>query len=185
MNYDIKRMPVEGLRKYVNNPKEHTPEQVRNIARSLEEFGFVWPVLLDKDNTVIAGHGRLQAAELLGMAEVPAMRAEHLTPGQVKAFRIADNRLAVGNWLEDPLRVELEGLADLDFDLGMLGFDDKELNDILKKAWKEDDAPGGEASEGEAPEAFQVLVTCGEEARQVALIERLEKEGYQCRALVS
>ena len=185
MDYSIKLMPVTELTQYVNNPKEHTPEQIKNIAQSITEFGFIWPILLDKENMITAGHGRLLAAKHLGLTEVATMRADHLTEEQVKAFRLADNRLAQANWLEDPLREEMEALVKVGYDLALTGFSDKELNDAMKKA-HDPAAPVVEAETSEeADEKFQVLVTCKEEPEQVKLIERLDKEGYQCRALIS
>ncbi len=91
----IEYVPPHALTPAPDNPRVHAPQQVHAIARSIETFGFTAPLLVDRNGQVIAGHGRLEAAKLLGLAEVPVIRQEHLTPAQVKAYRLADNRLAV------------------------------------------------------------------------------------------
>jgi ParB-like chromosome segregation protein Spo0J len=120
---------------YANNPKSHPDEQVEEIMASISQFGFVNPVLLDGDNCVIAGHGRLAAAERLGIEWIPAIRLKHLSAEQVIALRIADNAIpAKGVWNAELLEEELATLRNVQFDLGSLGLDDikmPEIEDVL------------------------------------------------------
>lgn len=114
---------------YARNAKKHDPEQVAKIAGSIREFGFNNPVLIDQDNGIIAGHGRVMAAIKLGLESVPVIRLSHLTETQCRAYILADNKLAElgGGWDEEMLKVELEELATLDFDISELGFKIEEI----------------------------------------------------------
>jgi len=128
----IEQVLVEKLIPYVNNSRTHSEEQVAQIAASIREFGFNNPVLIDKDDTIIAGHGRIQAARKLRLAEVPCVRLEHLTETQRKAYIIADNRLALNaGWNEELLTIELNDLLADGFALDILGFDSDELKRLL------------------------------------------------------
>lgn len=122
---------VKDLIPYVNNTRTHDEKQVKQIAASIKEFGFTNPVLVGESNDVIAGHGRILAAEKLGIDEVPTIELKGLTEAQKKAYIIADNKLALNaGWDEELLKLELSVLNDLDFDLSITGFDQKEI-DIL------------------------------------------------------
>ena len=128
----VTQIQLEQLIPYVNNSRTHSDEQVAQIAASIKEFGFNNPVLVDKDNGIIAGHGRVQAARRLGLTEVPCVRLEHLTKTQRKAYIIADNRLALNaGWDNELLTIELNDLLADDFALELLGFDPAELKDLL------------------------------------------------------
>ena len=128
----IERIGVEALLPYAKNSRTHSDEQVAQIAASIKEFGFNNPILIDKDNTIIAGHGRLLAARRAGMAEVPCIRLDHLTETQRKAYVIADNRLALNaGWDNDMLTIELNELLEDNFALDILGFDSNELKALL------------------------------------------------------
>jgi len=128
----IEMHAIEGLIPYVNNSRTHSESQVAQVAASIKEFGFTNPVLIDDDNMIIAGHGRIQAAMRLGLAEVPCIRLSHLTENQKKAYIIADNKLALNaGWDEELLRLELGNLDENDFDLSLTGFDDDELKNLL------------------------------------------------------
>ena len=123
---------VNDLIPYVNNARTHSPEQINKIRASLREFGFVNPLIIDRDNNVIAGHGRLEAAKAEGYAEVPCVFVDEMTEAQKKAYILADNRMALdAGWDDDLLKVELEALQGLDFDLGLTGFDEKEIADLF------------------------------------------------------
>lgn len=123
---------VNGLIPYVNNSRTHSDEQVKQVAASIREFGFTNPILIDENSTVIAGHGRIMAANLLGLAQVPTITLAGLTDAQKKAYVIADNKIALNaGWDEELLKVELQGLKDLDFNLDLLGFDVDELGAML------------------------------------------------------
>lgn len=125
----INNKKVTELIPYVNNARTHSDEQVIQIAASIKEFGFTNPVLIDGENGIIAGHGRLMAAKKLGLEEVPTIELKHLTKTQKKAYILADNRLALNSgWDNDLLALELGELSDDGFDLDLLGFDDTELS---------------------------------------------------------
>ncbi|HYF08418.1 MAG TPA: site-specific DNA-methyltransferase [Acetobacteraceae bacterium] len=125
-------MPIAALVPYANNARTHSDAQVAQIAASIREFGFTNPVLVDGQNGVIAGHGRLLAARKLGMTEVPVIELAHLSPAQRRAYVLADNRLALSaGWDEDLLRIELGALRDEGFDLGLTGFEADEIAGFL------------------------------------------------------
>ncbi len=127
----IKWEAVDKLIPYAKNARTHSDEQVAQIAGSIKEFGFNNPVLVDKDNSVIAGHGRLMAARKLGMDKVPVVELDHLTESQRKAYVLADNRIALNSgWDTSMLSLELQDLKD-DIDLSLLGFDPDELDALL------------------------------------------------------
>ncbi len=117
---------------YVNNSRTHSDQQVQQLASSIKEFGFTNPILIDEDGGIIAGHGRLMAAQKLGLDEVPTITLEGLTEAQRKAYVIADNQLAMNaGWDFEALRIEVDRLSELDVDIDLLGFDDDFLNDLL------------------------------------------------------
>ena len=125
---------VKDLIPYVNNSRTHSEEQVNQICASINEFGFTNPLLIDEKDSIIAGHGRLMASKKLGMEEVPCIVLEGLTEAQKKAYIIADNKMALNaGWDEELLKIELENLKELDFDLELTGFNVDELDDILGK----------------------------------------------------
>ena len=127
----IELRKVEDLIPYVNNTRTHSSEQVTQIASSIKEFGFTNPVLLDENNGVIAGHGRIMAAKLLQLDEVPTITLKGLTEAQIKAYIIADNKLALNaGWDEELLKVEIEALQEMDFNIDLLGFDMDELEEL-------------------------------------------------------
>ena len=125
---------IDKLIPYVNNARTHSPEQINKLRSSLREFGFVNPVIIDKEFNIIAGHGRVLAAKAEGIKEVPCVLVDYLTETQKKAYIIADNRMAMdAGWDEELLKVELESLQEEAFDLSLTGFDDKELTDLFKE----------------------------------------------------
>lgn len=131
-NREIVYKNVAELIPYARNSRTHDKDQVSQIVASIKEFGFTNPVLIDDEGLIIAGHGRVQAAQKLNLKTVPTICLDYLTEAQKKAYVIADNRLALNaGWDFDMLKVELNDLNDLDFDVSLLGFDDKEINDIL------------------------------------------------------
>lgn len=129
---ELQLISVDQLIPYVNNARTHSPEQINKIRASLREFGFVNPLIIDRNNNVIAGHGRLEAAKAEGYTEVPCVFVDEMTEAQKKAYILADNRMALdAGWDDDLLKVELEALQDMDFDLGLTGFDEKEIADLF------------------------------------------------------
>lgn len=130
--YDYKISKTADLIPYVNNSRTHSEEQVNQVASSIKEFGFTSPVLIDEQGGIIAGHGRVMAAKKLGLDEVPSIVLAGLTEAQKKAYVIADNQLPLNaGWDIDTLRLEVETLQELDFDLGVLGFDSEVLDKLL------------------------------------------------------
>ncbi|HEL9645055.1 site-specific DNA-methyltransferase [Streptococcus porci] len=123
---------INELIPYVNNARTHSDTQIAQIAASIKEFGFLNPVIVSSDNTILCGHGRYYAAQKLGLEKIPCIKEEHLTEVQKKAYIIADNKLALNaGWDNDLLTIELSDLQGVDFDLDLLGFDDKELSKLF------------------------------------------------------
>ena len=126
-------VPTDKLIPYVNNARTHSAEQVNKLRASLREFGFINPVIVDKDLNVIAGHGRILAAKEEKIPEVPCVYVDYLTEAQKKAYILADNRMAMdAGWDEELLRVEIEALQAEAFDVSLTGFDEKEISDLFK-----------------------------------------------------
>ena len=129
---DFQLVNTDKLIPYVNNARTHSPEQIKKLRSSLREFGFVNPVIIDREYNVIAGHGRLMAAKEEGITEVPCVYVDHLTDAQKKAYILADNRMAMdAGWDEELLAVEMSELQEMGYDLSMTGFDEKELADLF------------------------------------------------------
>lgn len=131
---EMKLVPIDRLVPYINNARTHSPEQINKLRSSLREFGFINPVIIDRDYGVIAGHGRILAAKEEGITEVPCVFADYLTEAQKKAYIIADNRMAMdAGWDEELLRVEIEALQAEAFDVSLTGFDPNEIDDLFKE----------------------------------------------------
>ena len=129
---EMKMVETSKLIPYVNNARTHSQEQVNKLRGSLREFGFINPVIIDSDFNVIAGHGRLMAAKEEGIEEVPCVLVDYLTEAQKKAYILADNRYAQdAGWDEELLRLEIEALEGMDFDVSLTGFDDQEIADLF------------------------------------------------------
>jgi DNA modification methylase len=149
---------LKDLRAFEANARKHSQEQIAELARSIERFGFAAPVLIEADNTVIAGHGRLEAARLLELERVPAIRLDHLTPEQARALRLADNRLAqLSTWDEEQLAAELRTLGELNVELDGLGWSGDELEALFADQTGEEvaasDAKADNAERSSAPAA--------------------------------
>ena len=129
---EMQLVPIGKLVPYVNNARTHSKEQITKLRSSLREFGFVNPVIIDREFNVIAGHGRILAAKEENIEQVPCVFVDHLTEAQKKAYILADNRFALdAGWDEDMLRVEMEALQDMDFDISLTGFDEAEIADLF------------------------------------------------------
>lgn len=138
----VEPIAITAVKPYDGNARTHTKKQIRQIARSIETFGWTNPVLIDEGRRVVAGHGRLEAAKLLGLDEVPAIRLRDLSDAQVRAYIIADNRLAeLAGWDEEMLSVELKALTEieLDFDIEITGFETAEIDSLIKGPVEADD----------------------------------------------
>jgi len=128
----VQKYKVEDLIPYVNNSRTHSEEQVAQIAASIKEFGWTNPILVDGSKGIIAGHGRLQAAKKLKLTEVPVIELKHLTETQKKALIIADNKLALNaGWDEEVLKLEFQELLEAGFDIELIGFDTKTIDELL------------------------------------------------------
>jgi len=149
----IEHLATDALVPYARNSRTHSPEQVAQIAASIKEFGFTNPVLIDADNTLIAGHGRVMAAQSIGLATVPAIRLAHLTDAQRRAYVIADNKLAENaGWDMATLAREVEDLQADGYDIDLLGFGDDELADLLGTANKDPDTGVDGSNIDDAPD---------------------------------
>lgn len=134
----VELRPLNTLTAFANNARTHSDAQVAELAASMQEFGFTNPVLVDEAGTIIAGHGRVMAAEQLGLTQVPVMVARGWSEAKRRAYVLADNQLALNSgWDLDRLKVELTDLQAQDYDLGVLGFSDSELSAALK-GWEPD-----------------------------------------------
>ena len=145
---------------YINNSRTHSEQQVQQVAASIKEFGFTNPILIDQDGGIIAGHGRLLAAQMLGMDEVPTITLEGLTEAQRKAYVIADNQLAMNaGWDLDTLKIEVDRLTELDFDMDLLGFDDDVLTNLINTIEPNFD-PATEEEQGQLDELDPKWIDC-------------------------
>ena len=148
----IETLPTDKLIPYARNTRTHSEAQVAQIAGSIREFGFTNPILIDAENGIIAGHGRVMAAQKLGIDKVPCIRLGHLTDTQRRAYIIADNKLALNaGWDEEMLGIELAALREDDFDLDLIGFDGDAIEDFLNPP-EPDFAPGSEDDQGKLDE---------------------------------
>jgi ParB-like chromosome segregation protein Spo0J len=153
-----KTVSTSSLVPYARNSRTHSDAQVSKIAASIKEFGFLNPIIADGENGIIAGHGRVLAAQKLGLDTLPVVEAGHLTDAQRKAYIIADNRLALdAGWDNDMLKVELSDLDAQGFDLALTGFDLGEITVIFDEP---DFAPGTEDDQGKLDELAPKMVTC-------------------------
>lgn len=129
---EFQLVDINKLVPYANNARTHNKEQILKLRSSLREFGFVNPVIIDKEYTVLAGHGRIEAAKAEGITEVPCVFVDHMSEAQKKAYILADNRMALdAGWDDELLAVEMEELQNLGFDLGLTGFDESEIADLF------------------------------------------------------
>lgn len=176
--YEQRIVPVEDLIPYALNSRTHSDEQVAQLAASIREFGFTNPVLIDEQNNLIAGHGRLLAARKLKLADVPAVVVTGLDDRKRRALVIADNKLALNSgWDMDALLVEMQELGS---DYGLLmGFSEKELLDMFKADIEDDVLP----EQKELKSTYEVAVECENETEQETVFNLLTREGYKCRIL--
>lgn len=147
---------IDELIPYCNNSRTHDESQILQIASSIKEFGFTNPVLIDEDNGIIAGHGRVLAARKLGINKVPSIKLSHLTDIQKKAYIIADNKIALNaGWDEELLKNEIEQLIANDFDIDLIGFSDEEIDNLLG----EEESKQGLTDEDDVPEVSEDPIT--------------------------
>jgi len=193
----IAYLRIEDLRSNSRNSRTHSKRQLRQIADSIKTFGFANPVLLDRNNTVVAGHGRVAAAKLLGMSEVPTIRLANLSPDQVRAYVIADNRLAEkAGWDKAILAIELQHLLTIDgeFDVTITGFEIPEIDLLLTatsdKPDPDDDFEATELSEavtqpGDSWQLGRHRILCGNSIEQASFSKRGPPSFLQIRLITS
>ena len=163
---EIEYVATDDLIPYFNNSRTHSESQVKQIAASIREFGFTNPILIDEVGTIIAGHGRVMAAQVLELDEVPTITLDNLSDAQRKAYVIADNKLALNaGWDFEALRLDLESLKDFDFDIDLLGFSQEELSEILFDSDSEADFP--DMDDGEKEPFQQKTFTLHDEQAQI------------------
>ena len=177
----IDQTPVDELVPYENNPRTHSATQLDRLVNSLKEFGFTNPILIDEDNNVIAGHGRLQAAIIAGLKTVPTITLSHLTEEQRRAYVIADNQLALNSgWDDDLLQAELKALGEAGFDLTLLGWGENLPTfgeDIDLSALDDfDDDPIAELADG-VMKAIQIEFRPEDYDEAKALVDAARKRG--------
>jgi DNA modification methylase len=141
---NIEHTPVHELRPYVANARTHSLKQIRQIAKSIERFGFCNPVLIDDNKQIVAGHGRVEAAKTIGMENVPTVRLSHLSDADKRAYILADNKLAEkAGWDREILAIELQALIDLNFEIELTGFETAEIDLLLDEAREATLSPSG------------------------------------------
>ena len=175
----IEHLATASLIPYARNAKKHDASQVAKLAGSIREFGFNNPVLIDADNGIIAGHGRVLAAHSLHLETVPCIRLGHLTDTQRRAYILADNRLAEigGGWDEEMLKLELADLAALDVDVAEIGFGAEDLADVQPEEEEEKNDNANFA------EQYAVTVICKDEAHQRKIYDKLTADGLECKVV--
>ena len=174
---EITYKDIEELIPYARNSRLHDETQIAQIAASIKEFGWRNPVLIDGENGIIAGHGRLMAARKLGMDKVRVIQLSGMTPTQKKAYIIADNQLALNaGWDTSLLTIDISELKDEGFNLDLLGFDEKELVNIIDPL-KENKELKDEIYEP----AFSIIIDCDDESEQEKIFNELNEKGYKCR----
>lgn len=175
----IVKKRLDELKPFEKNSRTHSDEQVAQIAASINEWGFTNPVLIDEDGMIIAGHGRVMAAQSMTLATVPCIVAKGWTDEQKRAYVIADNKLALNaSWEIDTLRDELSALGELDFDLNLIGFDQKELSGMF-------DLPEEHFPEEFQGETFEneMILKFDTEMKLQEWYDLATKEGIECKIL--
>jgi DNA modification methylase len=164
-------MQVAGLRPYSRNARTHSKKQIRQIADSIRKFGFTNPVLISDADEIIAGHGRVEAAKLLGMASVPTLRLSHLDAAQRRAYVLADNKLALNaGWDRDVLAIELQALIDIEFEVEITGFSLAEVDLVLDEAGEA--SSGAEGAPEDAPPALPDPLSAVSKPGDIWLLDR-------------
>jgi DNA modification methylase len=159
----IEYVQVNELRPYAKNARTHSKRQVRQIANSIKKFGFCNPVLIDDEKQIVAGHGRVQAAELLGIDAVPTVQLSHLSEADKRAYILADNKLAEqAGWDKELLAIELQALIDLDFEIDLTGFEMPEIDSILEDAFEAKGGPSGPEDDVPEPASGPAVTQTGD-----------------------
>lgn len=163
---------IKELKPYKKNAKKHSKEQVEQIANSIKEFGFTQPVIIDKNNCVVAGHGRILGAKKAGLKQVPTVTLEELTEEQIKAYRLVDNKLNESEWDYSLLDEELENLTE-DIDMDLFGFEMEEQQD--------DETENKKKVEFEIKEKYEVHIICKDEKQMEQVFNKVKGYGQECK----
>lgn len=174
--YVVEKWPISRLRPYKRNARSHGDRQIEQLRASLRQFGWTMPILASKNGSVIAGHGRLEAAKAEGFTEIPVIVAIGWTTAQCRAYRLADNKLGeTSTWNKDALDLEMADLTGMGIDLKAFGFKPASLD--------------GGAVPDSSPQldglSYSVVVRCKDEGHQTELLAQLESQGLTCEALIS
>lgn len=179
MTLQIEYKKIDDLIPYIKNSRTHSPQQIQQLAASIKEFGWTNPILLDGDNGIIAGHGRLAAARLLNQTEVPTIQLNGLTENQKRAYIIADNKLALNaGWDIEFLNLEIKDLQDAGFDLNLMGFSAEELKEF---APNEDKVIEDMDIKDESRNLL--MIECISEHELQNLFEEMQERGFECKIL--
>ena len=174
---EITHLPINELVRYENNPRKNA-DAVDYVAESIRQFGFRVPIIIDRHNIIVAGDTRYQAAKKLGLEAIPCVKADDLTDEQIKALRLADNKVSeFSKWDMDKLEAELMGM--LEMDMTAFGFEDMEKE--LEEAQEEINAE----AHFNYKEQYGVIIMCCDEQEQQAVYERLTEEGYECKVVAT
>lgn len=172
-NIKVTYRNIRELKPYKKNAKKHPKEQVERIANSIKEFGFTQPVLVDKNDCVVAGHGRILGAKLAGLKQVPTICLNDLTEEQIKAYRLADNKLNESDWDIELLQKEAEELLKTDIDMSLFGFDMLMSDDELELEMERE-------VKFRTKEKHLVIVPCKSEKETKQVQKEIEQLGYKC-----
>ena len=178
----IEYVATDDLIPYFNNSRTHSESQVKQIAASIREFGFTNPILIDEEQTIIAGHGRVMAAEVLSMSTVPCIRLSGLSEAQRKAYVIADNKLALNaGWDIEILFSEIETLEDLNFDVDLIGFSANELTEMLNI---EEEQEEKKEFTGDTEDKWQLLIEFENENELQTAYEKAMEDDLKCKIIM-
>lgn len=177
----VNNVVLNKLIPYINNPRENAGA-IDKVAASIQEFGFQQPIVIDQNNVIIAGHTRYLAAKKLNLQKVPVTIATELSEYQIKAYRIADNRVAQeSKWDDELLNIEIGDLEKNEFDLSLTGFNEDELEIILNG--EQIDESAIDTGEMDYEHKYQLVVDCDGEVEQNRLYSEFKKRGYTCKVL--
>ena len=181
---NIINLDINKLIPYINNPRNNE-NAIDKVASSIKEFGFKVPIVIDKNNVIVNGHTRLLASKKLGLKEVPCVIADDLSEAQIKAFRIADNKVSeYASWDEELLKIELEQFEEMNFDLDAVNIDYSDFD--LEIDYIEDDfieIKEREDLSDKVNSAYEIIIECDNEEEQEEMYNRLIEEGIKCRVL--
>ena len=181
---NILNIDIDKIIPYINNPRNNE-EAIDKVASSIQEFGFKVPIIIDENNVVVTGHTRLLASKKLGLKSVPCVIADDLTEAQIKAFRIADNKVSeYSKWDEELLKIELEQLEEMNFNLDTVDIDYSDFD--LEIDYIEDDfieIKEREDLSDKVNSAYEIIIECDNEEEQEEMYNRFIEEGLRCRVL--